>query len=73
MNYPLDVPLKDRESANLLRRQGQVVAIHYSGNEEQAREFKQTLGSIASGSVLTPLPPVLSAHAGLGALAAVIF
>ena len=70
---PLDVPLKDRESANLLRRQGQVVAIHYSGNEEQAREFQQTLGSIASGAVLTPLPPVLSAHAGLGALAAVIF
>ena len=70
---PLDVPLKDREAANLLRRQGQVVAIHYSGNEEQAREFKQTLGSIASGAVLTPLPPVLSAHAGLGALAAVIF
>lgn len=70
---PLDVPLKDRESTNLLRRQGQVVAIHYSGNEEQAREFKQTLGSIASGAVLTPLPPVLSAHAGLGALAAVIF
>lgn len=70
---PLDVPLKDREAANLLRRQGQVVAIHYSGNEEQAREFQKTLGSIASGAVLTPLPPVLSAHAGLGALAAVIF
>lgn len=70
---PLDVLLKDKESANLLRRQGQVVAIHYSGNEEQAREFKQTLGSIASGAVLTPLPPVLSAHTGLGALAAVIF
>lgn len=70
---PLDVPLKDREAANLLRRQGQVVAIHYSGNEEQAREFQKALGSIASGAVLTPLPPVLSAHAGLGALAAVIF
>lgn len=70
---PLDVPLKDRDAANLLRRQGQVVAIHYSGNEEQAREFQKTLGSIASGAVLTPLPPVLSAHAGLGALAAVIF
>lgn len=70
---PLDVPLKDRESANLLRRQGQVVAIHYSGNEEQAREFQKALGPIASGAVLTPLPPVLSAHAGLGALAAVIF
>lgn len=70
---PLDVPLKDREVANLLRRQGEVVAIHYSGNEEQAREFQKALGSIASGAVLTPLPPVLSAHAGLGALAAVIF
>ena len=70
---PLDVPLKDREAANLLRRQGEVVAIHYSGNEEQAREFQKALGSIASGAVLTPLPPVLSAHAGLGALAAVIF
>lgn len=70
---PLDVPLNDKESANLLRRQGKVVAIHYSGNEEQAREFKETLGSIASGAVLTPLPPVLSAHAGVGALAAVIF
>ena len=70
---PLDVPLKDREAANLLRRQGQVVAIHYSGNEEQAREFQKNLGSIASRAVLTPLPPVLSAHAGLGALAAVIF
>lgn len=70
---PLDVPLKDRESSDLLRRQGQVVAIHYSGNEEQAREFQLALGSIASEAVLTPLPAVLSAHAGLGALAAVIF
>lgn len=52
---------------------GQVVAIHYCGNLPQAEDFKQALGDIASGAELLPLPPVLSAHSGLGALAAVVY
>ncbi|MGV3103401.1 DegV family protein [Rothia sp. 32237D007AR] len=70
---PLDVHLKDGETAHLVRRLGRVVAIHYSGNKGQALDFKRSLGSIAAEAVVTPLPAVLSAHSGLGALAAVIF
>lgn len=51
---------------------GQVVAVQYSGNLEQALDFKASLGPAAAGARVCPLPPVLSAHAGLGALATVV-
>lgn len=70
---PLDAPLEHRDAPALLQRAGQVVAIHYSGNYKQAQKLKQDLGPIAHDAQLTPLPAVLSAHAGLGALATVIF
>lgn len=52
---------------------GRVVAVHYCGNLLQAQGFQRSLGEPAEDAELLPLPPVLSAHSGLGALAAVVY
>ncbi|MDO4898856.1 MAG: DegV family protein [Rothia sp. (in: high G+C Gram-positive bacteria)] len=52
---------------------GRVVAVHFCGNLPQAEAFKESLGQVAEQAELLPLPPVLSAHSGLGALAAVVY
>lgn len=70
---PLDISRDYGQLMPLLSRSGQVVAIHYSANLNQAEELRRDLGALASNAVITPLPPVLAAHAGLGALATVIF
>ncbi|WP_421084128.1 DegV family protein [Rothia nasimurium] len=70
---PEDVSCCSEIQEELLRRGGRVVAIHYSGNIDQAHKLQADLGSIAEDAQLSPLPPVLSAHAGLGALATVIY
>lgn len=62
-----------RFSAGLPAPRGRVVAVHYCGNLRQAEEFKKSLGEPAKNAELLPLPPVLSAHSGLGALAAVVY
>lgn len=69
---PLDITLETSEARSLIQRAGRVVAIHYSGNVEQAKELKTRLGQVAELAQLSPLPPVLAAHAGLGALATVV-
>ncbi|MFW0111775.1 DegV family protein [Rothia sp. CCM 9416] len=69
---PLDITLETSEARSLIQRAGRVVAIHYSGNVEQAKELKTRLGQVAEQAQLSPLPPVLAAHAGLGALATVV-
>lgn len=61
------------DEAQLLLPAGKVVAIHYCGNQHQAEEFRVALSDAALEAEVTPLPAVLSAHSGLGALAAVIY
>lgn len=51
--------------------QGEIVAIHYAGN---LREAKAWAVSVSEKAIpITPLPAVLSAHTGLGALAVVVY
>lgn len=69
---PLDITLDTAEARSLIQCSGKVVAIHYAGNLEQAKELKARLGEVAEYAQLSPLPPVLAAHAGLGALAVVV-
>ena len=52
---------------------GKVVAIHHSATEREAYELQDALGAIAKSASFSALPPVLSAHAGLGALAVVVY
>lgn len=52
--------------------QGKVVAVHYCGNKAEAEKFAQFL-KLPEDTILAPLPPVLSAHSGLGALAIVLY
>ncbi|WP_237189568.1 DegV family protein [Rothia nasimurium] len=70
---PEEVVFSSGDQQELFRRSGRVVAIHYSGNVEQAHQLKADLGDIADEAYLSPLPPVLAAHAGLGALATVVY
>jgi DegV family protein with EDD domain len=49
------------------------LAVHYFGNESEARQLADELAAHAGNEILlTPLPSVLAAHAGLGVLAVVI-
>jgi len=56
-----------------VRPTGHVVALHHMGNLAEAKALQDSLGAFASDAVLSSLPPVLAAHSGLGALAAVIY
>ena len=56
-----------------VRPTGHVVALHHMGNFAEAKAVQDSLGAFASDAVLSSLPPVLAAHSGLGALAAVIY
>ena len=56
-----------------VRPTGHVVALHHMGNLAEAKVLQDSLGAFASDAVLSSLPPVLAAHSGLGALAAVIY
>jgi len=56
-----------------VRPTGHVVALHHMGNLAEAKALQDSLGAFASEAVLSSLPPVLAAHSGLGALAAVIY
>ncbi len=64
------VPGADDEM--LVGAHGRVVAVHYCGNRAEAEKFAEEIGC-DTATVLTSLPAVLSAHTGLGVLAAVIY
>lgn len=51
------------------------LAVHHFGNAEQANELLARIAersSVAVSTILTPLPVVLAAHAGLGVLAVIV-
>lgn len=52
---------------------GQVVAVHHCGNVHEAEQLRAALGSVADQAITSSLPPVLAAHSGLGALAAIVY
>lgn len=66
----VDAGYRDRE---VLVPKGEIVAVHFCGNAHQAQDLKMALGPAAEGAEVTPLPAVLSAHSGLGALAVAVF
>ncbi len=65
--------LAQMESADTPSPEGAILAVQYCGQADQAASFAGQFGAASKGAALLPLPAVLSAHTGPGALAAVIY
>ena len=66
-------PPADAAAKHGVRPTGHVVALHHMGNLAEAKTLQDSLGAYALDAALSPLPPVLAAHSGPGALAAIVY
>ncbi|MEX3609911.1 DegV family protein [Rothia sp. LK2588] len=64
----------DMDHALTPRPRGDIVSIQYCGDASDASRLKEQLPQSSTvGTVISPLPAVLSAHTGVGSLACVIY
>ena len=66
-------PPADAAAKHGVRPTGHVVALYHMGNLAEAKTLQESLGAYALDAALSPLPPVLAAHSGPGALAAIVY